>query len=646
MKFIKLFLAVALIMLIFALALIPSAAAEIADLDTRRNKMSSNITYPEGIEFVKVHTAEARGHHFLLGASIIKYGDVWVCAYGQSLRAENDANSRFACKYSYDDCKTWSEEVEIAGPEGGYSRSHGVLFEYEGNLWAYCPKAAYNGGSVYPELVMEAYTLRDDMTWQAEGIVLNDAFWPLCEPIVLENGDVIMAGLECRGSGARPAVARSVAGNLAEWEMVIIPNSSNIDLWGETSVVDYGDRLVAFIRTNSGAVAVSESLDNGRTWSSLRLSDFEIANSKVYGGVLSTGSKYMIYNHGSRATMMISVGNTDGSYGFASPYLIRNGYVTEPAFLNNRQWAYPYAVEEDGKLYVVYAENKENCELAIIPVSSLSVKKDSGEDLPMYESAVEGQTIAMPEHRVLCELIDGEEDWWSGDGNGTANIRYGEIDGVPVVIRDQAISPASKNNQVLRKHFSVDLSEANLDRLAFVMTFYSDAGLSSSPSATNRIFWGNSMSKSGNDRPFSSDYSIVSRLDYRASSENLWAEVKPGWNTWIVSFRELGYTFHLADLNSFFIIFEDNKNVAYGDPLFALASVRIIELVEPEREEDPPSQTTALTTKPETQNKDEGGCGSKKGNDDALVGVSSGIGMAAVASVAAKQGSNKKKKRK
>lgn len=339
--------------------------------------MTNDLSYAEGIQYVTVHKAQAEGHHFLLGGSIVKYGDVWVCAYGQGWRRENDSGSRFACKYSYDNCKTWSEEVVIAGVEGKYCRSHGVLFEHRGKLWAFCPRAAFGSAQdgVYPELVMEAYTLQKDMSWKYEDTVLRDAFWPLCEPVVLANGDVLMAGLDTRNDGAAPAVALS-DGDMTKWKIITIPNKSGIALWGETSVIDYGDRLMAFIRTGLGTVATSESRDHWKTWSSLILSDVEIASSKVYGGALSTGSKYLICNLKSRATMMIAVGDTDGSYGFESKYLIRDGYVTEPNFLNNRQWAYPYAVEENGYLYVVYAEHKENCELAIIPVSSLHAKKD------------------------------------------------------------------------------------------------------------------------------------------------------------------------------------------------------------------------------------------------------------------------------
>lgn len=240
-----------------------ATAIDITELDLRRNQMSSNITYPDGIEYVKVHTAQADAHHFLLGAAVLKHGDVWICSYGQSMEKENDENSRFACRYSYDGGKTWGDEVEIAGVEAeGYCHSHGVLFEYNGQVWAFAPRAKFAASETYDSLTMEAFTLNKDMSWKSEGIVLEQSFWPLCEPMVLGNGDVLISGLYGLNGAAIPAVAVS-KGDLTEWEMITVPNDSGLNLWGETSVIDYGDRLVAFIRTNSGTAAVSESTDYG-----------------------------------------------------------------------------------------------------------------------------------------------------------------------------------------------------------------------------------------------------------------------------------------------------------------------------------------------------------------------------------------------
>jgi len=36
-----------------------------------------------------------------------------------------------------------------------------------------------------------------------------------------------------------------------------------------------------------------------------------------------------------------------------------------------RQWAYPYAIEHDGKLFVAYASTKENAGLSIVELGAL-----------------------------------------------------------------------------------------------------------------------------------------------------------------------------------------------------------------------------------------------------------------------------------
>ena len=337
----------------------------------------TEISFPEGIEYIKVHNAEADGYHFLLGASIVKFGGLWVCGYGQSLVKENDTNTRFACKYSEDNCKTWSGEYVIGPIEKEYCRSHGVFYNAGKTLYAFAPRAAFGTGGngwVYPGLVMEAYRFNEsDRSWANLGVVLEDPFWPLCEPMEISGGRLLMAGLDgapSSSSTAPAAVAIADKDNPLEWKKIVIPRPSDMGIWGESTVIDHGERLVLFARTTAGRYAVSESTD-GISWSSLRYTDLAASNTKAYGGVLSNGSRYLIYGLESRKHQLIAIGREDGSCGFVKRYYIRSGFETEANYKFGRQWAYPYAVEESGYLYVVYSEHKENCELAVIPIGSL-----------------------------------------------------------------------------------------------------------------------------------------------------------------------------------------------------------------------------------------------------------------------------------
>lgn len=565
-----------------------AASTGLTDVDIRTD---ATVTFAEDIEYIDVHNAKADGYHFLLGASIVKFGDLWICGYGQSLVKENDTNTRFACKYSEDNCKTWSEEYVIGPIEEAYCRSHGVFYNAGDTLYAFAPRAEFGRPTAdinYPGLVMEAYRFNEaDRSWTNLGVVLNDAFWPLCEPIEISGDRLLMAGLECKTGTEQAAVAIADKNNPLEWKMIMIPNKSGMGLWGESTVIDYGDRYVLFCRTTAGKYAVSESTD-GENWSSLEYTDLAASNTKAYGGTLSTGSRYLIYATESRKHQIIAIGDTDGSYGFTKFYYIRSGFDTTSKYGFGRQWAYPYAVEEDGKLYVVYSEHKENCELAIIPIESLNteIEKPGISYHNAYASEAE-----LPEHTVIAK-VDIDDTWYSGDGvrNGYTDehIDCIEIDGVKAVAKTQveaSLTQAKTAIQVLRKNFEVDYSKVkNPKQLAFVLTFWSAEDMEADRLTSDaRLFFGDTTLKNATANPLNpTNYTTNSRVDYRAtttvpSRDNLWGTVKKGWNTWLVSFGELSAVENFDSMNTFFMIVPSADGMD-GEYLFAISSLKIVEI--------------------------------------------------------------------
>lgn len=343
----------------------------------------SALTFPNGIHYKTISRCEEDGYRFSLGASIIHFQGVWIAAYLQSALKENDDRSRFVCKYSFDHCESWSVAHVIADTEGEYGRSHGVLYRDGDTLYAFCPRARFNGTDRFAEhnFSMEAYVFSpSDLTWSPCGVALDDGFWPLCEPMRLQNGDVLIAGLECKGTH-QPAVAIAKGSDLAHFEMIQLPNPDGLRTWGETTVLDCGEKLVALVRSHptAGLVLVSRSRDFGRSWSPLAYTGQLATDSKLYAGHLSDGRRYLVCNIGasdllpsdrSRRTMAILIGEGSDPTRFERAYLIRHGFDA-PAKYFKSQWAYPYAVEEDGFLYVIYTKHKEETELAIIPLDVL-----------------------------------------------------------------------------------------------------------------------------------------------------------------------------------------------------------------------------------------------------------------------------------
>lgn len=339
------------------------------------NLWNSKLVFPKyeemraihNIEFINIHTAIKGEYQFLLGAAIIKHKNVLYASWGNSFRGENDDNTILAQKCSLDGGKTWNDYKKISKTDKGFGRSHGVYFEYQDHLYAFCPKARYDKIDAYPDLKMEAYKLNEQDEWSCLGIVLDEDFWPMCEPLKLDNDALLMAGLKTDTADA--AIALCNGKDLTKWEVKKIPNPENFGYWGETTVLKQKNKLIAIVRGGNGAL-VSESYDNGISWSGLEKSNFPISDSKMYAGTLSNGSNYLVFNAKSekhRETLCVATGREL----FDKVYVIRHGFEKPPSFWSMNEWCYPYAYEADGNLYVVYAKNKEDCELAIIPLESL-----------------------------------------------------------------------------------------------------------------------------------------------------------------------------------------------------------------------------------------------------------------------------------
>lgn len=324
-----------------------------------------------GTEYHEIHTAVAGEYQFLLGAAVIRHNGLLRASWGNSFREENDDNTIIFEKCSRDGGKTWDTGRRISRRDAGFGRSHGVYFADGGTLYVFCPRARFDRIDAYPELVCEGYRLRPDGDWECLGTVLPARFWPMCEPLRLKGRRLLMAGLET--DRAEAAVALSREGDPTHWEMKTLPNPEGYRSWGETTVLQRPDRLTAIIR-GGNRILTSESTDEGETWSPLEVSNFPISASKMYAGTLQNGLNYLLFNAETaayREALCIAVGREC----FERVFLLRRGFDAPPRFRSQTEWCYPYAWEdrEAGLLYTVYAKNKEDCELAILPISRLTL---------------------------------------------------------------------------------------------------------------------------------------------------------------------------------------------------------------------------------------------------------------------------------
>jgi hypothetical protein len=319
-------------------------------------------------------------YRFLLGVSICAHEGVFYAAWGASARDENDAASVFAYTTSSDGV-VWGEARPVAPkPPGPDAHSHGVLLATGEQLWALAPRAHFRDVAEFPGLRLEAFVYdRAGRAWQSAG-ESAPGFWPLCEPRRMEDGNWIMGGaVPHRWPRAEAAVAISDGEDLSRWRVVTIPAGEVT--WGETTVLVDGPRVRAFIRPGADGLPLvaAVSRDYGRTWGPQTATNLPVSASKPYAGTLSTGACYLIANLpvpglGPRDTLAVFV-TPPGSEAFSTVRVLRQG--KSPAARTagvgiGPQWAYPYAIEHDRRLYVTYASTKENAELSVVDLTELA----------------------------------------------------------------------------------------------------------------------------------------------------------------------------------------------------------------------------------------------------------------------------------
>lgn len=282
----------------------------------------------------------------------------------------------------------WTEPtVWVAAPFLGLSSfNHLLLFEYGEVLYGFF--VAWKNGEPYTEI----FTFDDEEEkWIHHDGAGLAGFVPFCTPQLMENGNWIIGG---EFGWFHAAMAISDGGDFLRWRVVVIPDTEGVRLlYPETAIVCQKGRLLAFCRPrqigsinadDSLTAPVSESFDYGETWGPIKMSNFPLSPSQPFSGVLSTGQNYLLVNslEENRTLLLIAVTKPGGRL-FQKIYKVRHqawpairlfggyndgkgSYAGKPT-----EWAYPGAIEHEGKLYIVYSQGKEDCALTVIPVEEL-----------------------------------------------------------------------------------------------------------------------------------------------------------------------------------------------------------------------------------------------------------------------------------
>ena len=324
---------------------------------------------------IKPFVPEEDGYVFLHGVALANFNGRMYCAWAHNKVRENSDNEEVNYAVSDDGGKTWSGCINgDMNLQNGVAVSHGVFLIHKEKLYFFAPQFK---GQLGAEMMKTSVYVFDEANEKFcyIDVAVDERFWPMCEPVLMENGNYIMSGIYVASDYMSPdnaaAVAISHGSDILHWDMVKIERSEDVRVWGECSIAVDGSKIKMYCREHSRKLRAlyAESFDFGNTWSEMDLSDLPMIDSKPYAGTLSTGQRYLICSCAGdiSARNPLTIALTEkGEDKFSKIYIIDSGKIV----------SYPYAMEADKKLYVAYSssaklDNRNSAELAIIDLEEL-----------------------------------------------------------------------------------------------------------------------------------------------------------------------------------------------------------------------------------------------------------------------------------
>lgn len=362
---------------------------------------AADLPLIDGARFsvIKPYEFEKDGYRFLHGVGLGFHKGKLYASFGHNQGGENTDTEEARFCVSEDQGRSWSavQTMDDGGPE--FAVSHGVFLSRQGALWAFM--GSYRG--TMQRVHTRAYRLNETTgEFEKLGVVIEGGFWPMQEPVRMDDGNWIMAGISAGGDapagGKHPAaVAISHGDDLLKWDLVLIPQVAGLGkVWGESTVIVEGKRITNLSRYGAEARAlIATSEDYGRSWTAMRPSDLPMATSKPYAGTLSTGQRYLICSTsadgGARRSPLTIAVSKPGESKFSKVFVVRHAEFLEgPGESHERaSLSYPYAIEHEGHLYIGYSNsgdkstrvgegrelwNNNSAELAVILIEKLKAE--------------------------------------------------------------------------------------------------------------------------------------------------------------------------------------------------------------------------------------------------------------------------------
>ncbi len=352
------------------------------------HELLCGATPPTGIRYSLVHR-QTPDYLFLHEPRIEIHRRTIFASFSNAPVLESEPAQIMRGRRSRDGGLTWSDVEVVAGAFADGHRRHetAALLSRHDGLWTFIGR--YGAGSKN-SLGMEVYRLDEvaDRFVPASPALVARGFVPFVRPQKLENGNWIIAGHIRKVTQA--AVAISDGDDLLSWRVVPVGTTSHAGYPESTLIID-GRTVVCLIRPErpQSPALVAISHDYGENFGPVGPSNLDLVDSKLFSGTLSCGHHYIIFNATDRKGLPGELVRHRLLLGVMAPGAVgplqRVFTIVEdtPAEIASaladlgesksiHAWAYPEAVESDGKLHVVFSMNKRHCWMATVPIRSLT----------------------------------------------------------------------------------------------------------------------------------------------------------------------------------------------------------------------------------------------------------------------------------
>jgi len=340
-------------------------------------------------------------------------------SWSNGVAHEDHPGQRMVCAYSDDDGKTWSAESEVSPPLPDKSSTYTAMGirTYRDLLIAYYGHYAYNpigldpkGGVIAQRILdhrgdaniwvrkntyCEVRVSKDCGASWIRPVRVLDKFVPNLRPFSLRSGRLVMPGNITFPYTDDPAGIRAwkTAGlpRLPKWtvddpEGFLKACAYRKDPLGycEGSFFQTDDRKIRMmLRTlprrggkHNGLLAVTESADNGRTWSEPVLTAYTDCSCRFQFGRLPNGLFFGLScpKPGSPRTPMVLATSRDGVV-FDRHYVLGDVTPSKPRLAGHAKggaYGYPSCEIANGKMYFIFSRNKEDIYFAKLPLSTVT----------------------------------------------------------------------------------------------------------------------------------------------------------------------------------------------------------------------------------------------------------------------------------